>query len=491
MVQKNWGVFLFSFAAVYFVFAFYVTFHHSQLRFEQRGDWLNLPKVAYKLHGEYPITTATGTAAESHTDRNTGGDAKPVFTGHPLPPSEIAQLMNIGRVWGGGGGADFAWPKSVLYDQCVHPNEVLVCVESRKKFIILFYDKLLMDEYPFVQIPPSDQLLHFGCCNGVDMVYTMDRKFLPIADVVEFNARQFPDPLPERGHKNQLFMVFSSEAVYTVRDFEPYRHMNLVRTFSRDSDIQQPYSPTGECACREILKPLRVSFAERHTVPVAALISNCHSYAKREDLLLYMINKMPVHSFGSCFHNRDLDNKTAVPEQMKYYKYVLAIENAVCRDYMSEKFYRTFQWQSVPIVFAKGNQPAYEELAPAPDSYVNLGSFLLFDQAIGFIMETAASEQSYMQHHQFRGLPPSSKLLGSKFREICSTSVDDITQWCKLAERARNPDGLQQLLKSTWSNYKKIASKSCFPTGAMQSAIPAANWSGDYMYDMNDPNRKF
>ena len=59
-----------------------------------------------------------------------------------------------------------------------------------------------------------------------------------------------------------------------------------------------------------------------------------------------------IDSYGLCLHNKNLPPHLREPQKMKdaeflhilaKYKFVLAIENAVCDDYITEKLWKVIQ----------------------------------------------------------------------------------------------------------------------------------------------------
>lgn len=54
--------------------------------------------------------------------------------------------------------------------------------------------------------------------------------------------------------------------------------------------------------------------------------------------------------YGRC--NKNKCDKKCFEDNIKNYKFYLALENSVCEDYVTEKFFR-FNDQLVPIVFRR------------------------------------------------------------------------------------------------------------------------------------------
>ncbi|KAH7709544.1 fucosyl transferase, partial [Aphelenchoides avenae] len=76
---------------------------------------------------------------------------------------------------------------------------------------------------------------------------------------------------------------------------------------------------------------------------------------------------VPIDAFGNCYSVR-CDEK-CMESNVKSHKFIIAMENSVCEDYVTEKFFRIKQL-IVPIVL---RQEDYLHIAPK-------GSFIAVDQ---------------------------------------------------------------------------------------------------------------
>ncbi|XP_065196490.1 alpha-(1,3)-fucosyltransferase 10-like [Sycon ciliatum] len=384
------------------------------------------------------------------------------------------QLVQISKVWGQH-GLGHAWPHTVHNGMptCQHPGMVQICPNPRTRLIILYWSAVVGDNN-FTLFPPSDGLLHFGCCDGIDMIYTMDRKMLAVADIVEFAGPELPDPLPSKGHKYQLFMATSTEAQYATARIHNVARMsgiNLLRSYAWISDIRHSFTQPGECYCKQYVKPLKIPHGQRHVVPVSALVSNCWTFGGRHELLKYMMKKIAVHSMGGCLHNHKLPANARA--SLENYLYNFAVENAICMDYITEKFQRALSLGTVPIVLTQDQMPGYEFVAPTNSSYVDLSRFRTLDDAIMFIRDAAASKEKYAQHHSYRGKSITSPVLSAKFkRHVCKQSEDNLDQWCRLARTMQTRRGREQLLQKTYDQYNSTSDRQCAERGSMLKLVP-------------------
>ena len=85
---------------------------------------------------------------------------------------------------------------------------------------------------------------------------------------------------------------------------------------------------------------------------VAYVQSSCDTPSGRDEYVEELMKHISVDSYGYCLHNKDLPSHLSQPQKMKdieflhilaKYKFVLAIENAVCDDYITEKLWKVIQ----------------------------------------------------------------------------------------------------------------------------------------------------
>jgi hypothetical protein len=80
-----------------------------------------------------------------------------------------------------------------------------------------------------------------------------------------------------------------------------------------------------------------------------------------------------IHSYGSCLKNRHGYNARMVDniEAYKKYKFVIAIENSNCVDYVTEKLVQAVASGSIPIVAGRDGRSDYRRYMPE-HSYINI-----------------------------------------------------------------------------------------------------------------------
>ena len=162
---------------------------------------------------------------------------------------------------------------------------------------------------------------------------------------------------------------------------------NLTMTYRRDSDIPTPYGqfvqrrnpPLGGRQLEEYIQ--KFGRENRHLaakkgsqgLTIAQYVSNCKTAVGRENLVDMIDYITPVDIYGNC---GDLfcppwEKARCLNLLSEKYKFYLSFENAMCRDYITEKFFRVLRQNTIPVVFTGANMSA---VAP-PHSFINVADF--------------------------------------------------------------------------------------------------------------------
>ena len=105
------------------------------------------------------------------------------------------------------------------------------------------------------------------------------------------------------------------------------------------------------------------------------LQSDCNPPSDRDSYVRELMKYVSVDSYGKCLHNKDLPDELLSPLDsinsdktreilihfLAKHKFSIAFENAICHDYITEKFWRPLVAGSVPIVLGS---PTIRDWAP-------------------------------------------------------------------------------------------------------------------------------
>ena len=133
-------------------------------------------------------------------------------------------------------------------------------------------------------------------------------------------------------------------------------------------------------------------FAAERPKLVAWLSSNCYDFVRRM-LFVREVNKhVPVETYGKCGANQC--PASTCSEILSKYKFYLAFENSICKDYVTEKFWEALRRKQVPVVMGGAR---YKELAP-PHSYIDINEFKDIKILAQFLIQLSKDEKEYNKY---------------------------------------------------------------------------------------------
>ena len=181
---------------------------------------------------------------------------------------------------------------------------------------------------------------------------------VPQADGVIVNAFYLkPNERPLNHNMNQMWIFYCKEPLtnlYSVKFPSQYwvKIFNWTLTYRSDSDFVFPY---GELYKKR--KPVKrdwVKIAREKNKSVAWLVGNCKTSSRREDYVKKLQSYgIDVDIYGRCgkFSCSRKEEQTC----LKQYRFYLAFENSFCSDYVTEKFFKTFEHDIIPVVRGAAN----------------------------------------------------------------------------------------------------------------------------------------
>lgn len=251
----------------------------------------------------------------------------------------------------------------------------------------------------------SSSLKYIDCGEYSKCLSASDRSYLDDSrtkGIIFYGTRVKPYdlPLPRKSeHTWNLIHEESPMNNYLLSHVEFIELFNFTATFRRESDYplttQNIYS-MGYLTDRNPV-PIREKnrkIKENGYAPVLYVQSHADVASDRDTHVQELMKYIKVDSYGKCLHNKDL------PESMKkaddsyedeifldfisYYKFHISFENAICRDYMTEKLMRALHLGSVPVYMGSPDVRDWEPnnrsiiLAQDFDSPGELAKYLQF-----------------------------------------------------------------------------------------------------------------
>ncbi|KAK8761445.1 hypothetical protein V5799_027289 [Amblyomma americanum] len=231
-------------------------------------------------------------------------------------------------------------------------------------------------------------------------VCTSNRSALNASALVVFHLRDVrADDLPVDRPRGQRWALFTHEspAYETWLPDALQGALNWTATYRSDSDVN--VLPRYQLATRP--QPPRNWWANKSRLALW-LVSNCKTFSNREGFVRELSKFVPVDVVGAC----GAKGATCLPKMSdrcyrqasRTYYFYLSLENSICTDYVTEKFFNALTWGMVPVVLGGAN---YSRIAP-PGSYLDALAFRNVRQLADHMKRTAADMRLYNSYHAWR-----------------------------------------------------------------------------------------
>lgn len=241
-------------------------------------------------------------------------------------------------------------------------------------------------------------------CLPPGYVLTLDQRYMERAFAVVFHIPVLREHLYSDLEKpeGQFWISWNMEPESKVPLLEN-------ETFRSFFDLRMDYHPEADVVC-----PYYAGFKPDVATPVdplgkknrvCMLISSGVNQSRREEYLAELMKYTRIDSYGRLFHNTDMggedqgwDSKVALYSQ---YKFVIAFENSVLEDYVTEKLYDPLLAGTVPIYLGA---PNVEEYLPGDDCVVRADRFDSPKELAQYLERCYTDDEEYLKHYRWRGL---------------------------------------------------------------------------------------
>jgi alpha-1,3-fucosyltransferase len=245
-------------------------------------------------------------------------------------------------------------------------------------------------------------------CPVNNCIITSDRSLFDISSALLYHWSEIDlNDLPKTHPTNQRWVLYNKESPRgTLNDMKKKRdildvispQINWTMTYRLDSDIVEPY---GKILPRQT----QVSWTPKVTLTakqkeVAWIVSKCNASSNRDEYVQQLSQYIKVDIYGAC---GPLECKPWLSDQCfemveRNYKFYLAFENSLCRDYVTEKLIKTMQYDIIPVVFGGAN---YLDFVP-PNSYINALQFQSPKSLALHLKNVGSNESLYNSYLQWK-----------------------------------------------------------------------------------------
>jgi len=226
---------------------------------------------------------------------------------------------------------------------------------------------------------------------------TTDRERFQDAGVVVFHIPDVAGMEKLSKKRGQIWVAWSQECeVFYPRLRDPLfmRPFDLSMTYRRDSDVPAPYYNPRMIPA--LLEPARQKTKEKLA---AAFVSNPVDRSGRTRYLKELMKYMEIDSYGKELKTKDLSEDTGKASKLAtiaQYKFTLAYENAIARDYVTEKFFEPLIAGSVPVYLGA---PNVDDFAPGEHCFIKVTDFRSPQELAEYLMilnEDSVAYEGYL-----------------------------------------------------------------------------------------------
>lgn len=203
-------------------------------------------------------------------------------------------------------------------------------------------------------------------CPAVKCHLTNDKKLLGEIDAVIVHGVKFGElPIIKNRPVNQRWIYTLYESPYHMREIGSAWAMpklngffNLSSTYMYDTDFPNFYDIFTYWEYNRNFDETKDFLADKSGF-AAAIVSNCGAGSKRIELLRELQSYIKLDIYGGCGHFKCPKGKKCRQYIASKYKFFFSFENSVCKDYLSEKFFYTLEYDIVPVVYSGADYSFY------------------------------------------------------------------------------------------------------------------------------------
>ena len=241
----------------------------------------------------------------------------------------------------------------------------------------------------------------FEGCSYTNCVFTTDKAMLrkSSAIIFEVTARDMgkTPPLTEKERPKDQVWIFSGWESPWGHQWNPdfmspaWRGvLNWSMYYRLDSDILLPY---GFLRTRQFVPARNYSeIFNRKTKFGVWIASHCGATSKRDAFVSILQSYgLPIDIYGKCGTALDQDPSQMINETYKFY---FALENSLCIDYVTEKFFHHFPLDAVLVVRGGAD---YSKLLPS-DAFIDSSRFPSISDLAKYLFMVNSNEELYTEY---------------------------------------------------------------------------------------------
>ncbi|OCT67962.1 3-galactosyl-N-acetylglucosaminide 4-alpha-L-fucosyltransferase FUT3 [Xenopus laevis] len=294
----------------------------------------------------------------------------------------------------------FAWRRSVIMPVFLHCQETEI-IKNKSLDVRKPTDKkeaelvILVWVYPFGDKFPLDICETAYGITGCKL--TADRQLYNVADGVvihHYDIMYNKNSLPQTPRPHyQRWVWFNLEPPLIIQNLHFLDNLfNLTMTFRQDSDVYIPYG-----RIEAVKEPQNITIPPKSKL-VAWVVSKWYPGTPRIKYYEELKKYISVDIYGK--EHLKL-SRTDFYNTISRYKFYLAFENSIYKDYITEKIWsNAFGTWSVPVVLGTSRKN-YERFIPG-DAFIHVDDFPSAKELADFLLELDKDDERYRKYFNWR-----------------------------------------------------------------------------------------
>lgn len=215
-------------------------------------------------------------------------------------------------------------------------------------------------------------------------------------------------------------------------------------------------------------------------------MSHCETHSRREDYIKTLRKYIDIDIYGSCGNYFENSYPNPCPKGspteclnklFDSYKFYLSFENSLCDDYISEKYWKLYNPESLfdmnilPITRG-ATEEQYNKIAPAK-SLVNANRFKTPQQLAEYLNYLNRNETAYLEYFEWKlklynkfenvkNNKISNSIELNKYKSLNVLSKQNRSPFCKICQALHNETYMNSDHNPVWKLSKWFGKSSCW-----------------------------
>ena len=309
--------------------------------------------------------------------------------------------------------------------------EIVVAANETRSNIklkrILFYNP--MNFQAARHVDNSLNSMFFEECEVKNCLMTFNKSDAPISDAVILNWRDNPPALAFQRPRDQVWIFIQHEATETYNQnmFQGmHNSFNWTMTYSEHSDLPLPYGALKSKPIDRMHQRDYLAIAKNKTKDAIWIVSHCPTKSKREKYVDILKQYIDIDILGKCgrtwncgrAHNHEIGDCFSILNST--YRYYLAFENMLCKEYITEKFYENYKYDIIQVSRAGDNK--HRPIILDKNVYVSTANFKDAHDLGKYLRSLSLDKEKYANYlsekDRYEAMPYV-ELLKERMCEIC------------------------------------------------------------------------